>query len=427
MPRKKAEPKTKTTKKKSDDDFLKELASETGGAIMSEVGASKYFIDTGNLALNRICSGKYIGGGIPGGQITEVYGPSASAKSLLGNCVLGACQRMGGIAVYLDCERAGNPDFAKNAAKVDVDRLITYEPISIEQVEAKIRTSIKLITKHYGVDIPKLFVWDSISVVPTEREWKTNELPENYTAAQFKKLVGSKEKPGERARAAGDALRRLNPLLNDHNATLYVVNQTRQKIGVLFGSDETTAGGGKALPFYASCRLRTSATKHMLDKHEVPCGVNLNFRNKKNRAFKPFGVVEGVQLFFDQGISPLGGLLTSLKQAERIERPNPKGNWVVKEPWAGGEEVTFKASAAEGVVPEEILLKYPSLIDAESEQEVKDYLSVWEGASKLAASDLKTASIVDDNIDLVKKADVLKDLGLEDQFNSDEFTPEESE
>ena len=81
----------KTTKTKSDDDFLKELASETGGQIMSEVGASKYFIDTGNLALNRICSGKYVGGGIPGGQITEVYGPSASAKSLLGNCVLGAC------------------------------------------------------------------------------------------------------------------------------------------------------------------------------------------------------------------------------------------------------------------------------------------------------------------------------------------------
>ena len=422
MPRKKAEPKTET-RPSSDTDFLKELAADTGGQMMVDVGSTKYFIDTGNLALNRICSGKYIGGGIPGGQITEVYGPPASAKSLLGNCVLGGVQRMGGIAVYLDCERAGNPEFAKNAGHVDVDSLVSYEPISIEQVEAKIKAAVKRINEYYDPEKPKLFVWDSISVTPTEREWKTTELPETYTQAEFKKIVGSKERPGERAKAAGDALRRLNPLLNDANATLYVINQTRQAIGVMFGSDEVTGGGGKALPFYASCRLRTSATKHFLDEHEVPCGVNLNFRNKKNRSFKPFGVVEGVPLFFDKGINPLGGLLVSLKQANRIKG---KGTWTVQEPWANGQKVTFKRALADGTVPEEVLLKCPSLIDAENEQQVKDYLGVWQEAIDLADSVLGEANIDDVNQDEVKKTDIIAELGLESEFDGKEYKPEKN-
>lgn len=421
MPRKKAEPKTTTRNKKvGDQDFLKGLAADTGGQMMCDMGQSRYFIDTGNLALNRILSGKYIGGGLPGGQITEVYGPPASAKSLLGNCVLGAVQRMGGIAVYLDCERAGNPDFAKNAGHVDIEKLISYEPISIEECERKIRVAVEKINEHFGIEIPKLFVWDSISVVPTEREWKVAELPENATKEAIK-AAGGNERPGERARAAGDMLRRLNPLLNDANASLYVINQTRQKIGVLWGSPETTGGGGKALPFYASCRIRTSASGFIKDKFKVPCGVQLNFENKKNRSWRPFGKVEKVDLFFDKGINPLGGLLTSLRYAERIVGPS---NWTVQEPWANGETVKFKA-ALEADMPEEILLRCPSLIDAKDEREVKEYLDTWRGAINLSEEQMAVEAVEDENVDAIKQTDIIAELGLESEFDDSTYSPED--
>lgn len=215
------------------DDMFSKLLKATKAPTLDTAGKVSYFIDTGNLALNYMCSGRFATGGIPGGRITEVYGPPATSKSLLGYCCLASCQRMGGITVLLDCERAGNADFAEKAAHLNPSRLITYEPISIEEVEKQIIAATKHIRTFYSKDVPILFVWDSISVSPTEREWSETELPENPTAAQLK-AVG-KERPGERARASGDLLRKVNPFINENNATIYVINQTRSKIGVLYG------------------------------------------------------------------------------------------------------------------------------------------------------------------------------------------------
>lgn len=215
------------------DDIFEKLKKATKAPTLDTAGKVSYFIDTGNLALNYMCSGKFATGGIPGGRITEVYGPPATSKSLLGYCCLASCQRMGGITVLLDCERAGNAEFAEKAAHLNPKKLITYEPISIEQVEKQIISATKHIRSFYGKDIPILFVWDSISVSPTEREWSETELPENPTAAQIK-AVGL-ERPGERARACGDLLRKINPFINENNATIYVINQIRSKIGVLYG------------------------------------------------------------------------------------------------------------------------------------------------------------------------------------------------
>ena len=327
--------------------------------MLEEIGASQYFLDTGNLALNYICSGKFISGGVPGGKITEVYGPPAGGKSLLGMTVLGSTQRKGGIAVMLDCERASNPVFAETAAHVDTSKLVVCEPISIEQVVTKITNLTKQIRAHYGMDIPICFMWDSIGVTPTEREWKETDLPENYTKEQLKAIAGSLEKPGERARAAGDALRKLNPFLSENNATLFIINQLRQKIGVLFGSDETGAGGGKALEFYCSCRLRTSAhakieakedKKKMSKLTKKSLGVNLSFRNMKSRCFTPFLNTSQVQLYFDNGVNPLGGLLSVLMAAGRVEKVS-NGNYKVLNPWCGDEEITFKSSEVRNDVP----------------------------------------------------------------------------
>ena len=362
-------------KEKVEDDqlVLDDIMKATGGQSLAEAGRIPYYIDTGNLSINYKCSGKFIPGGWPGGRIIESFGPEASGKSLLGYCFLGNVQRMGGIAIHLDCERSGNPEFAERCGHVDVNRLITYYPITLEQVEKSVTTVVNAIRKKYK-DVPIGIMWDSIGVCPTERSWNQIDLPENPTKQQIKE-AGGQERPGERAKAASDMLRRLNPFLNENNATIYVVNQLRKKIGVLFGSDETTEGGGESLKYYASLRIRTSVPKAFQDsKRKIPIGVNLKVKNKKNRFTTPGLEVENVPLFFNCGIHPTGGLVESLIKAGRIEG---SGTYTVQEPWAGGEEIKFRAKKTDPLDPE-ILFKCPALVDADSAEDVKEYLAEWQ-------------------------------------------------
>ncbi len=387
--------------KKSDNDFFLEAAKISGGKILKGLNESRSFIDTGNLANNFINSGKFIGGGIPTG-ITEVFGPPASSKSLLGYTVLGNCQKAGGIAILLDCERAANEHFAVSAGHVDENSLIVLQPFFIEEVERKVTNMTRFIREKKGKDIPILFVWDSIAVTPCEREWNETELPENYSAAQFKKIVGGKTQPGERAKAAGNFLRKINPFLDEHNASLFIINQIRQKIGVMFGSDETTGGGGKALEFYCNCRIRTSAGKQILDDKDTPIGVNLTFRNKKGRSARPFMSTTGVQLYFDKGINPLGGLLSVLDQSRRIEAVKA-GVYKVLEPYANGQDITFKSSVTRNDVPADVVIKCPALIDAQDSEQVKDYLGIFQEAIDYT------------NSGSTKEVDILDDLDFSDE------------
>lgn len=364
------------------DDYFSQILKETNGQSLAEIGDIAYFIDTGSLALNYISSGKFIGGGIPGCRITEAFGPNQSGKSLFGDLILGANQRMGGISVKLDCEHAASPDFTEKAAKVDVNKLLVYEPRTLEEVERKVTNVTRAIRKHFGKEKPILFSWDSISVNCTEREWKEVELPEEFTDAEFKKIVGRHEQPGERAKIAGAVLRKLNPFLRDNNVTLYIVNQMRSAIGVMYGSPEVRAGGGEALPYYTSLSFRTAARKKILDKDDVPIGVNLKFVNKKNRCHTPALETEGIQLYYAHGVDPLSGLLTLLIGAKRIE--GKSGNYRVLEPWCGDKEVKFKASLEKNELPMSVALQCPKLLDANSEKEVADYLAIFNSAMELS-------------------------------------------
>jgi len=396
----------KKKKEEVKSDFFADLAEHTGGRILKGLGDSRYFVDSGNLALNYINSGKFMGGGWPTG-IIEIFGPPASAKSLFAYSALGACQRMGGIAILLDCERAANEKFAVSAGHVNENELIIQTPISIEEVERKIISMTKLIREKKGEDIPIFFAWDSIGVASCEREVKETHLPEEYTQKQFKDIVGGKEQPGERAKAAGRMLRKVNPFLDEHNATLFVINQTRMAIGA-YGDPEVTAGGGKSLPFYANCRVRTWPRKQIEDaKRKIPIGVNINLRNKKSRSFVPFLGTTNVQLYFASGINPVGGLLEVLVGAGRVEG---KGTYIVNEPWAGGEEIKFKASKERNDVPIELILECPALIDATSKKEVEDYLRVYSEAYNLSISDLVETDIEgsDDYEDDTDDTDVLE-------------------
>jgi recombination protein RecA len=367
---------------KTDDDFMTEIIGSTGGISLRAAGEVPYFIDTGNLALNFQMSGKFIAGGWPGGRIIEAFGPEASGKSLLGYGFLGSVQRMGGIPVLLDCERAASPDFAERCGHVNADYLPVYEPITLEQVEKKVVTVVQKIREVYP-DLPIGIMWDSIGVCPCDREWEESEIGENPTKEDLAKLKElGKERPGERAKTTNKILRSLNPFLNKNNATFYVINQIRKKVGFFIGSDEALAGGGEALKFYASCRFRTAAPKAFQDKAKFPLGIHMTVTNKKNRHHVPGIKIENIPMFFDSGINPLAGLVQALEMARRITFKSG-GNWIIEPEFTTeGEKNTFRCAKASPLQPE-VILVHPKLIDAESEDQIKSYLTEWADALEL--------------------------------------------
>lgn len=371
--------------KKSEDSIISDILEATGGETLRNAGQVPYYVDTGNLAINFACSGKFAKGGFPGGRIIEAFGPESSGKSFLGYCFLGAIQKMGGIAVLLDCERSSGSEFAERCGHVDPDRLIVYSPVTLQQVERQIISVVRAVRAKFP-DRPVGIVWDSIGVNPTEREFSETELPDNPTKAQID-AVGQ-ERPGERAKFANKILRSLNPFLNDNNATLYVINQVRKKIGVIYGNDETTSGGGEALKFYASLRFRTGAPKAFQDKDtKLSLGVNMTIANKKNRHFTPGIKVENIPLFFESGINPLGGLLDALLMAKKVEQAKGAGKYKVLAPWNGGDEDAVFQQSKSSPFDAEILMKYPGLVDCSTDDEVRDYLKEWSEAIELTSSD----------------------------------------
>jgi hypothetical protein len=125
-----------------DDDFFAELAESTGGDVLDDIDSVSYFVDTGNLALNYICSGEFITGGVPGGKLTEIYGPSSSSKSLVGTNILYGCQKMGGVPILVDCENSANKEFIQRASHCNLKRIVRYTPDSLEKVFHKMYLAI---------------------------------------------------------------------------------------------------------------------------------------------------------------------------------------------------------------------------------------------------------------------------------------------
>jgi hypothetical protein len=181
----------------------------------------------------------------------------------------------------------------------------------------------------------------------------------------------------------------------------------------MYGSPETTAGGGNALPFYASCRLRPQTQRKIERKISAKkakiLGVNVKIKNVKNKAHRPFVESDGIQLLFDKGINPLSGLLSCLLEADRIESKSA-GNFTVKDDYLGEDKENnkFKSSMDRNDVPMEILLKNPKLIDAESRQEIEEYLEPYMGAInfEIAGDIVETTVSEDENIDDIIDAEL---------------------
>ena len=284
-----------TEKSKALDLALGQIDRQFGSGSVVRLGESRTqdkipAISTGSISLD-IALGI---GGIPRGRVIEVFGPESTGKSTLSYHVMAEAQRSEGEVAYIDAEHALDPGYASRCG-VDIERLLVSQPDSAEQgLEI-----CEYLVRSGALDI---VVVDSVAALVPKSELE-GDMGDSHVGLQ--------------ARLMSQALRKLTSAISRSNTSVMFINQIREKVGVIWGSPETTPGG-RALKFYSSVRIDLRRIESIKQNNEV-VGARMRARIVKNKVAAPFKVAE-FDMMFNEGISKEGDLVDLGTEAAAIKK-----------------------------------------------------------------------------------------------------------